>query len=200
MPYDPAMTRALVLFAQPCPESFAAAQHSVVVDALTARGWEVDDCDLYAEGFDPVMSAEGRRLYHDVTRNIEPVRDYVERLLAAQALILVHPVWNYGMPAIMKGFFDRVFLPGVAFRLEDGILRPNLTHLTHLACVTSYGGSRFRTFLAGDPPRKFVSRSLRGLCGGRVRFRYLALHSMDLVTAEDRAAHLEKVRIAMATF
>ena len=85
------MTRALVLFAHPCPESFNAAVHTTVVDTLTARGWEVDDCDLNAEGFDPVLTREGRRLYHEEPDNIEPVSDYVERLRAAQALVMVFP-------------------------------------------------------------------------------------------------------------
>jgi len=48
--------RALVLFAHPCPESFSAALHGEVVARLSAGGWEVDDCDLNAEGFDPVLS------------------------------------------------------------------------------------------------------------------------------------------------
>ena len=48
------------------------------------------------------------------------MRTYVERLRGAEALVLVFPVWNYGYPAILKGFFDRVFLPGVSFRLVDG--------------------------------------------------------------------------------
>jgi NAD(P)H dehydrogenase (quinone) len=42
------------------------------------------------------------------------VQGYVDRVLAAQALVLVFPVWNFGFPAILKGFFDRVFLPGVS--------------------------------------------------------------------------------------
>ena len=75
----------------------------------------VDDCDLYAEGFNPVMSAEERRHYHDATRNRAPVAGYVERLLAAEALILCHPTWCFGPPAILKGFLDRVLMPGVSF-------------------------------------------------------------------------------------
>jgi NAD(P)H dehydrogenase (quinone) len=46
---------------------------------------------------------------------------------AAEALVLVYPVWNYGYPAILKGWFDRVFLPGVSFGLVDGKVRPTCT-------------------------------------------------------------------------
>jgi NAD(P)H dehydrogenase (quinone) len=67
-----------------------------------------------------VLTEAERRGYHEVGPNLEPVRDYVERLRAAEALVMVFPVWNFGYPAILKGFLDRVFLPGVSFRLEDG--------------------------------------------------------------------------------
>ena len=61
---------------------------------------------------------------------------------AAEALIFSFPVWNFGYPAILKGFLDRVLLPGVSFRLVDGQVRPNLTHIQKLAAVTTYGGTR----------------------------------------------------------
>lgn len=194
------MTKALVLFAHPCPESYGAALHDTVVTTLAGRGWDVDDCDLYAEQFQPVMSEQERRGYHDESQNIDPVRPYVERLLAADALIMVFPVWTYGFPAILKGFIDRVFLPGVSFKLVDGMLKPNLMNITRLAAVTTYGGSRWRTFLAGDPPRKVVCRSLRHVCHPSAKLRYLALHAMDRNTDQTLKAHLARVQNAMQEF
>ncbi|WP_102224287.1 NAD(P)H-dependent oxidoreductase [Acidimangrovimonas sediminis] len=190
------MTRALVLFAHPVPDSFNAAVHETVVATLMARGWEVDDCDLYAEGFDPVLSAAERQGYHDLATNMIPVARQVERLMAAQALVLVFPVWNMGYPAILKGYFDRVFLPGVSFAMADGVTRPNLTHIDKLAACATYGGARLKTFLAGDPPRKVISRALRYTTQPS-RFRYLALYDMNRATDADRAAHLGRVRREM---
>ena len=111
--------RVLVLYAHPDPESFAAALHRTIVETLAAAGHEVDDCDLYAEGFNPVLSREERVGYHDLAHNQMPVSAYVARLQKAEALVLSYPVWNFGFPAILKGFFDRVFLPGVSFKLVD---------------------------------------------------------------------------------
>lgn len=193
------MTRALVLFAHPCPESFNAAVHKVVVDTLGARGWEVDDCDLNAEGFDPVLSEAERRGYHDEPENIAPVQPYVDRLMEAQALVMVFPVWNFGYPAILKGFLDRVFLPGVSFRLVDGKVRPNLQHIRKLAALTSYGGTRSRAFLAGDPPRKSVKRAVWNVCRPD-KLRYLALYDMNRASDARRAAHLARVRKEMERF
>ncbi|MFN4058482.1 MAG: NAD(P)H-dependent oxidoreductase [Roseinatronobacter sp.] len=192
------MTRALVVFAHPCPESFSASLHRVVVDKLTARGWDVDDCDLNAEGFNPVLSEAERRGYHDVGPNLAPVAEYVERLRAAQALVLVFPVWNFGYPAILKGFFDRVFLPGVSFRLEDGKVKPNLTHIRKLAAVTTYGGTRMRALLAGDPPRHVVKRAVWHVTRPDT-MRYLALYDMNRATDSTRAAFLTRVGREMET-
>jgi len=193
------VTRALVLFAHPCPESFSAALHATVVETLAARGWEVDDCDLNAEGFEPVLTEAERRGYHEVGDNLGPVRPYVERLRAAEALILVFPVWNVGYPAILKGFLDRVFLPGVSFRLENGKVRPNLTHIRRLAAVTTYGGTRMRALLAGDPPRRCVTRAVWHVCRPQ-KMRYLALYDMNRATRAAREAFLAQVGREMKAF
>ena len=192
------MTRAHVIFAHPVPESFSAALHTTVVETLEGRGWEVDDCDLNAEGFNPVLSCEERRGYHEVGPNLAPVQGYVDRILAADALILVFPVWNFGYPAILKGYFDRVFLPGVSFRLESGKVKPNLTHIRKLAAVTTYGGTRMRAVMAGEPPRHVVRRAVWHVTRPE-RMKYLALYDMNRASAAKRAAFLARVRHEMET-
>lgn len=193
------MPRAFVLFAHPCPESFSAALHARVIETLGARGWDVDDCDLNAEGFNPVLSQQERRNYHDEAINIDPVQGYVDRLQAAQALVMVFPVWNFGYPAILKGFLDRVFLPGVSFKLVDGTVKPNLTHIHKLAAVTTYGGTRMRAFMAGDPPRKSVTRAVWHVCRPD-KTRYLALYDMNRASDAARARFLDQVGSEMERF
>ena len=108
--------RVLVLFAHPVETSFGAALHTAVVEELRAAGHEVDDCDLYAEDFNPVLTRAERLGYHDIPSNRMPVARYVERLEWAEALVFCFPTWCFGLPAMLKGFFDRVFLPGVSTR------------------------------------------------------------------------------------
>ncbi|PRY77204.1 putative NADPH-quinone reductase [Yoonia maritima] len=191
--------RVLVLFAHPCPESFNAAVHNVVVETLEAKGWDVDDCDLNAEGFYPVLSELERREYHDTPSNIDKVRPYVERLQAADAMVMVFPVWNFGYPAILKGFIDRVFLPGVSFHLADGGIRPGLTNIKKFAACTTYGGTRFRAFLNGDPPRKCVTRHIWYACG-MPKKRYIPLYDMNNNQTPALEAHLDRVRREMEAF
>jgi putative NADPH-quinone reductase len=193
--------RVLVLFAHPLETSFGAALHRDVVATLRGRGHEVDDCDLNAEGFDPVLNRQDRIEYHDLTRNRARVAPYVDRLLAAEALVLVYPVWNYGYPAILKGFFDRVFLPGVSFTLsEKGGYTPTLKKVKRLAAVCTYGGGRLRTVVMGDPPRRVFNRSLRALVGLNAKCRYLAHYDMDRSTPERRAQFLGEVTRYFSTW
>jgi NAD(P)H dehydrogenase (quinone) len=192
--------RILVLFAHPVETSFNAALHNAIVAALKSAGHAVDDCDLYYEGFDPRLTREERLGYHEVGQNIESVRGYVERLQKAEALVLSFPVWNFGYPAILKGFFDRVFLPGVSFDLlDDGRVRPRLNHIRKLAAVCTYGGSRWRAMLAGDPPRRAVKRVLRGQTGF-ASVTYLARYDMNRATNGTCQAFLDRVTKAMSQF
>lgn len=192
--------RILVLHAHPVAESYNGSLHRLIVERLTANGHEVDDCDLYAEGFDPRLTREERLNYHDIGPNIEPVRGYVERLRAAEALVMSYPVWNFGYPAMLKGFFDRVFLPGVSFKMVDGKATPCLHNIRKVNVVTTYGGSRTRAFLVGDPPRKAVNRVLRVIVKPGAPFKYLAHYDINRSTGKTRKRFIGRVEQAMDAF
>ncbi len=189
----------MVIFAHPVPESFSAALHRRVVDTLSAQGHTVDDCDLNAEAFDPILTCDERRNYHNLEENTLPVQGYVDRVRAANAMIFVYPVWNFGYPAILKGFLDRVFLPGVSFKMVNGQVAPALNNISKFAVVTTYGGTRFRARLAGDPPRAHMTRSVRYVTGG-APMEYLALYDMNRASDQKRGAFLEHVTKKMERF
>lgn len=195
--------RVHVIHAHPVDTSFSRALCDVVTRTLAAKGHEVDALDLYAEGFEAVLSRAERLNYHAVPANLAPVRPYVDRLRAAEGLVFVHPVWNLGYPAILKGYFDRVFLPGVSFSLSDGDggeLGPCLTNLRRVAYVTSYGGKRARAWLMGDPPRRIARRW--GWATFRTRWPpdYLALYDMNNQSDAGRRAFLARVERTIARF
>ena len=170
-------------------------------ETLRARGHEVDDCDLNAEGFDPVMTRQDRLDYYDVPGNRGRVGPYVDRLLKSDALLFSFPVWNMGFPAILKGFVDKVFLPGVSFNLkDDGSYVPCLHNIKRLGAVCTYGGARWTTFLMGDPPRRFLQRSMRLNCAPGARCDYLACYDMDHTTPERRTRFLKAVERKFATW
>jgi putative NADPH-quinone reductase len=186
--------RILVVFAHPLETSFVSALHARVVEILRSRGHAVDDLDLYAEKFDPVMSREGLLRYVDMSANTREVESYVQRLRAAEALVLVFPVWFDGLPAILQGYLQRVFLPGVAVRIDAaGLFHPNLHHIKRMAAVCAYGEGRRDVSAKGDPPLRFVRDNIGVLIAPRGRFEYLALYDMNFTAAHRRAAFLKRV-------
>jgi putative NADPH-quinone reductase len=187
--------RILVVHAHPVETSFNRSLFTAVVETLTAGGHSVDACNLYAENFDALLSREERIGYEDVPDNLTPaVRPYVDRLRAAEAIVFVHPVWNYGYPAILKGYFDRIFLPGVSFVLADGGVKPNLANITRAAFVTTYGGDRFRTMLMGDPPRRLARRWAWATFRTKAPPKYLALYDMNNNRQPQLQGFIDKVR------
>lgn len=192
--------KVLVVHAHPVETSFNAALYRMAVERLTARGHSVDNCDLYAENFDPRLSREERMAYHDDRNPDEPAAAYVRRLKQAEALVLVFPVWNFGYPAILKGFFDRVFLPGVSFTMVNGAARPCLSNIGKVVAVATYGGSRLRAILMGDPPRKLVHRVLRTTVKPGAPVSYLAHYAMNVSTARSRQRFMVRVAAKMDAF
>ena len=189
--------RVLVIYCHPVSDSFAAAAHAVVLQALAEAGHEVTDVDLYAEGFDPVMSRQERLDYLNTARNIRPVRKYDDQLAWTQAIVLVYPAWIHGMPAMLKGYFDRVWLPGVAFDVapDGAVLSGRLKNIKRIIVVTTYGGSWWTVrILLGDPARKVVARGLRPLCARDCRVDWLARYNMDNATPKQLRRFLEIVR------
>jgi NAD(P)H dehydrogenase (quinone) len=197
--------RVLVIHAHPVETSYSRALFVAAVDALKDKGHQVDAMNLYDEGFDAVLSREERMNYHDVPGNVTPgIKPYVDRLMSTDALVFVHPVWNYGYPAILKGFFDRVFLPGVSFIMDGGgdrgKLRPNLTHIKKVAFVTTYGGNRWRTFVMGDPPRRLARRWAWVTFRTKAPPKYLALYDMNNNSEAQLKGFIDKVKGEMGAF
>lgn len=183
-----------MVYAHPVEDSFQSALHRRVVETLTERGHEVDDCDLYAENFQPVLGAGERRAYHSPIPDTAAVAAEIERLRRAEGLVFVYPTWWFGMPAILKGYIDRVWVPGVAFELKNGRTLPLLRHIRRFAVVTTYGSPWWlNKFVFHDPNRHAVMHGLRYLVSRDARGLWLALYGMDYSTERRRRMFLRKV-------
>ncbi|RBP07409.1 putative NADPH-quinone reductase [Roseiarcus fermentans] len=193
--------RVLVVHAHPLATSFLSAVHVRLVAALRAGGHAVDDLDLYAERFDPVLSPEQMRVYVDTEKNTREVEPYVARLRAAEALVLVFPVWFDGLPAILQGYFQRVFLPGVATVIDErGLFHRNLQNLKRLAAVCAYGESRTDVAQKLDPPRRFVRDNIGVLIDPDGRFDYHPLYNMNFSAPARRQAFMRSVERAFSAW
>jgi len=198
-----AAPRTLIVLAHPLGDSYCAALVGVVRDTLIGRGHEVDLIDLYADDFDPRLSAAERATYFESDYEIAPVEDYARRLRAATRLVFVFPQWWGNCPAILKGFFDRVFVPGVAYDLgpRPGEFIPRLTHMEKLWVVMTAGSSWWITRLyLRDPVRRQMRGAIAAFCCRSVSFRMMTYYDMDHSTGEKRRAFLERVAKAFQSF
>jgi putative NADPH-quinone reductase len=171
--------KVLMIACHPRADSYSAALWQAAGEALTAAGHEVRLRDLHASGFVPVMSAEEHRVTNMPGANEAAVAQEAADLRWAEALVLVYPTWWYGMPAMLKGWFDRVWLPGIAFRIGPGAIEPLLTHIRRIAVVTTYGSPLWLLWYIGWPDRKVMGRGLRRLCASDCRPDWLYLTRMD---------------------
>lgn len=192
--------RVLYVYCHPLEESFHAAIRREALAGLTEAGHKIDLADLYVDRFDPVMWQDERRDYHDLSKNQTRVADYVARLRAAEALIVQFPVWSFGPPAMLKGWFDRLFMPGVAFDLTDPAdVRPMLTNLRRIAGITTYGRPWWNAFLVGNPPKKIMTRYVPRFSES-ARVDYFPLYHMNVASEQTRKAFIAKIRAEMARF
>jgi NAD(P)H dehydrogenase (quinone) len=192
--------RALVVYCHPSPRSFTSAVRDLVLRKLACAGAEVRVHDLYARGFSPVLTRAEWEGYLDCPGNCTPVLEEVEDIRWCDTLIFVYPTWWYGLPAILKGWLDRVLLPDVAFLMPDAAnrtIRPGLRHISRLGVFTTCGASRWLTFLVGAPGRRTLRRGVGFLLTPRHRRAFAAHYLMDSSTGESRRAHLARVSAQM---
>jgi putative NADPH-quinone reductase len=193
--------KVLYVYCHPLPESFHAAIRTEALAGLAEAGHSVDLLDLYAEGFDPVLSPDQRRRYHDTAVNRQGLEPYIDRLKGTEGLIFQFPTWSFGPPAMLKGFFDRLFMPGVAFDLSDPHrVRPILDNVRKLAGIVTYGRPRWNAIAMSDPPKRIIKRYVRSFCGLRTPVGYHALYHMNVASEAKRRRFMADVRAAMTRF
>jgi len=162
-------SKVLLVSAHPLEDSLSGSLAGIVEDELTANGHAVTRINLYnihGSPFQPSLTPTERRGYFNdgYPTPSEDVKPFIASLQDANKLVFVYPTWWFSTPAILKGFIDRVFLPGVAFRLphleskeEESYfgLIPGLTNIKKVGVVTTYGAPRHIAFVSGDCGRNF---------------------------------------------
>ena len=158
------------MLAHPGQESFNRAIFDTAVAALRAGGHEVVALDLYAD-----------------------------EVRSAQALVFVYPTWWSSVPAILKGWLEKVMVPGVSFVFDEHHrVRRGLTNVTRIVGISTYAAPRSTVRLINDNGRRTVVRALRLCTGMRTRAKWLALYKLPSTSDHDRAAFLRRVERTMA--
>ena len=143
------------------------------------RGATVDVLDLYAEDFQPSLTAEERRLHYETPALSPDTVGLQQRLAAADTLVLVFPTWWFSFPAILKGWFDRVWSPKFAF--EHGTpIKPLLTGLKSCLVVTTLGSPWWiDRVVMRQPVKRVIKLGLVFACAPQARFEMLSFHAAE---------------------
>ena len=192
---NPTARNTLVIFCHPNPQSYAAHLRDCAVAGLQAGGHTVRVRDLYAEGFEPVLSA-AERMAHFADPDTKPdIAADADDLRWCTSLVLVYPTWWAGQPAMLKGWIDRVWIKGVAWELPEGAtrLKPLLANIRKITVVTTHGSSKLINALEGEAGKRVAFRSLRVICNPRCRTRWLGLYNVDRATDQQRRDFASKV-------
>lgn len=187
--------RVLVVYCHPVPESYCASLRDAALEALANAGHETRLIDLYAEEFDPVMGCEERRTYNDHAPTDPALAPHIEALKWAQGMVFVYPTWWYGLPAMLKGWLDRVWTGDLTFEIPDGPgpIKPLMTHVRLLGVITTCGAPRWWSYAVGHPGKRTILRGMRALCAKTCRRVFMAHYLMDKSTPDTRATYLAAV-------
>ncbi|MYS40754.1 flavodoxin family protein [Streptomyces sp. SID89] len=206
---------ALIVHAHPEPHSFSTAQMTAAARTLSEAGYRVEIVDLYAEGWAPVLGrdefapvdgpfkpqAEQLRAVADGTLDAT-VRAHLDRLLAADLLVLSFPLWWFSLPAVLKGWIDRVFVMGGVFGGQHGLFEQAALAGRRAMLLVTTGGSR-ESFQPGgmlgamDDFLFHIHRGMLEFVGYRVLAPVITYGPAHL-TEQERAAALDAVRESVA--
>ncbi len=158
------MTQILVLDGHPAKGAFSSAIAETYAAAARAKGHQVRVCKLSEMDFDPDF---GVSAYRDAKPLEQDLQAFWDDLVWSQHFVVAHPLWWGGMPAKLKGIFDRAFLHGTAFQYERGkaIPKPLLNGRTAEVLVTADTPAWIFYLLYGSPLRKQTEKQILTFCG-----------------------------------
>ena len=193
--------KVLVIYTHPNPESFNHALLQTVVKGLKEAKHQVKEKDLYSLGFNPVLTGDDLKNIADgnVPEDIKP--EHAD-ILWADSLIFIYPIWWYDRPALLKGWIDRVFSDGFAFKYGDKGPEGLLKHNKALV-ITTLGSTEemFDQLRPGDKETlktSMVNGTLK-FCGLK-NVDYKSYYGIPFITEEARKGILEEIFLLAKNF
>ena len=192
---------ALVVYCHPVEGSFCSAMRDAAITGLRAAGHTVNVIDLAAEQFNPVMSTSEWKMYAEGSGKI-PVgleRD-VSLVKSAEIIVFVYPTWWGGLPAQLKGWIERVMLPGTAFVFnEKNKVRPGLRNIRRIHIASTFGSPWLYVRFVNDNGRRILARAFRMNTSLRTKVSASSLYAMDTATDASRKSFLLSLEKKMGT-
>jgi NAD(P)H dehydrogenase (quinone) len=191
--------RCLIITAHPLAQSFCQALANKAANTLIAAKHECRRLDLYASHFSPVLTREERESYY-TSFDTSQVTNEVEDLLWAEAIVLVFPTWWFGLPAILKGWFDRVWAPGVAYdhAADLGAIQPRLRRLRKVVAITTLGSPWWVDWLVfWQPVRRILKTAILRTCAPQASLTFLSFYKCKRLSSRHFGAALLRVETTL---
>jgi putative NADPH-quinone reductase len=182
----------LLVTCHPSPASLCAHIAALVEEELRPRRTRVIVDDLHALGFNPLIGPQEMAEYYD-DKVPADIAALVEHLRAVEELVFVLPVWMYGLPALLKGYFDRVWRPHVSFAIDGGAIRPLLPGIGHLTAIVCHGATEAVCDEVGDGTRLFFATSLPSALPGLQTNTRFDLYGLDSAGADAIRRELDRI-------
>ncbi len=195
--------KCLIVTSHPLNESLCKLLGKHVFNKLTQIGHEVTIEDLYAEKFEPALTAQERESYYGENYDSSNVAEQVSRLKEAEALILLFPTWWFGFPAIMKGWFDRVWGPGIAYdhASDFGPIKPRLDNLRKVLVVTTLGSPWWvDRLIMWQPVKRVIKVALLGACTKNSSLQFISLYNSEKLNEQRNAKFIQRIDKALNTW
>lgn len=157
--------KTLVIYTHPYDGSFNNHIFNTVKETRLSQGNEVDVIDLYADNFDGIMRGDDLRLFSKGEYFDTKAEDYMNRLKAADEVIFIFPVWWYGAPAMLKGFFDKVLLKGHTYTQDENKNIKGLLNVSKSAVLTTANITKEIMSYVGDPVEKTLIGGIFSMVG-----------------------------------
>jgi putative NADPH-quinone reductase len=188
--------KVLIVFNHPYSGSYCNAILESVCSGLKKGNHKVDIINLDKDGFNPVMTADDLKAFRDHNPIDPKVIQYKEKLENADHLIFIFPIWWELMPALTKGFIDKVIFPGVAYDYVNGSntrMKPLLTNIKGITAITTMNTPRvLYRIIFGDAIQKAIMRGTFWKLGYKNR-KWISFNMVKQVSDEKRKLWLTKI-------
>lgn len=177
--------KCLVVLAHPLENSLCHYLSEETVNHLESKGYEVSVKDLYQERFNPILTKTERASYYKSQFDVSQLKDDIDQLVETEALVLIFPTWWFGFPAVLKGWFDRVWAPGYAYNHAPdlGTITPCLDKLKEVKVITTLGSPWWIDFFVlRKPVKRVLKLALLGACTKNCKFKMLSLYNSEKLT------------------
>ena len=186
--------KVLIIYAHPYEKSFNHSILKIVENSIKQNDAEFDVINLYADGFNPAYTQQELALFREGKTTDQLIEKYQNQIKEAQKLVFVFPIWWNDMPAIVKGFIDKVMKKNFAYKYQKGRMFGLLTNIKDaLILTTSSSPTIYLNVVAGTGINKYFKTTLKQIGIKRQKWINCSFATSNQIALEKHLNKLQKL-------